>query len=428
MLPRAILNLSLLASAILLSACGLSIQPLMPTPLVFTESEVGPLDHIPQAERFKPRRVYYATTRKRDDDFQRIDYGNGEGDQVSVGLALVGFGGPDVSWSDLHRYSRQRERERVVDLNLSGVIEAGSFDPADDRPDSSESAVSWLLADLNDSIESARDKDLLIYVHGAKVNFYNACAFAAQLDHFMGRDMTSLAFAWPTRQNIFAYASGGDVRRAYRHAHALTTLLERLATRTKARRIHIVAWSAGGRVVTEALSELHDRHAKGTPSLRNRFRIGTVYLAAADVPGDEFIAAIPKLDALANRVVVTASDNDGALKSSSIFMGGDVRIGTVRDEPLPPEQAAIVRSAKRLEVIDVSRGSAQRGFDIDGHRYWFDHPWASSDLILAVRSDFGPAERALKKEGHPVLWSLPADYPERLRKRLSRPGVKLRRN
>jgi hypothetical protein len=199
-------TLSLIAAvlgAATLPGCGVGMEPLMPTPILYTECGYEPLAHVPEGERWIPRRVYYATDRVRDKNLQEIAYGNKAGDEVSLGLALVGFG---------------------------------------DR-------------------KMTRDKDLLIYVHGAKVNFYNANAFAAQLDHFMGRDMTSLAFAWPTRQNIVAYGSGADVQRAYRAAPALTSLLEELAQGTTARRIHIVCWSAGGRVVTAALKQLYDRHA-----------------------------------------------------------------------------------------------------------------------------------------------------------------------
>ncbi len=412
----------------LLAACaGPPVQPLMPTPVLFPELGIGPLDHVPADRRWKPRLVYFATTRARVDDLQRIDFSNNESDQVAVGLSLVGFGGPDVSWADLERYSREPTREGVLDLSIAGLIEVGHFDPAlpADQP-SQARALEWLIADMNASIDASRDRDLLIYVHGAKVNFYNACVFAAQLDHFMGRDMTSMAFAWPTRQNILSYGSGSDVRRAYRHAHALTALLERLAAGTVARRIHIVAWSAGGRVVTEALRQLHDRHAGEGVSLRERFRVGTVYMAAADVPGGEFLAALPEINELAHRIVVTASANDGALRMAERFMGGGTRIGTVSG-PLPEEADAVVRAADRLEVIDVSRGFEQRGFDISGHRYWFDHPWASTDLILAVRSDLDPAERALQKERHPVLWSIPADYPARLGEALRRPGLEIRK-
>lgn len=403
------------------------IEPLMPTPLVYSEFGVGPLDHIPEAERWKLRRVYYATTRERTGDLQRIDYGNRESDRLSVGIALVGFGGPEMTWSDLNKASRTAEREDTVLLSMAGLMEAGNV-AFSKTTLKLEGPIAWLFADMNSAIEKARDKDLLIYVHGAKVNFYNACVFAAQLDHFTGRDMTSLAFAWPTRQRITAYASGADVRRGYGSAPALKQLLNLLAEHSAARRIHLVAWSAGGRVLTRAVSDLRRAHAALTPEqLRDRFRLGTLYFAASDVPREDFLDALPDLDAMAHRVVVSTSSNDGALKQARIFMGGGPRIGQLSDG-LEPEQQEVLRAAKRLEVIDVSLDSEERGFDITGHRYWFNHPWASTDLLLTVRSDLGPAERGLQATSHPMLWGLPPDYPERLRASMLRPDLEIRKN
>lgn len=418
-----------IATAVMLTACaGPRPEPLMPTPAIFSETGRGPLEHIPESERWKPRRVYYATTRERIDDLRRIDYSNRESDRVSIGLAMVGFGNEEISWSDLNRLSSVPIREEVIDLSLVGVVEAGYFDPESSQAGSGDGAGAWLIADLNASIEAARDKDLLIYVHGAKVDFYNACVFAAQLDHFMGRDMTSLAFAWPTRQNIIAYGTGGDVRRAYRHSGALTTLLEHLARDSVARRIHIVAWSAGGRVVTRALRDLHDRNVASGEDLREKLRIGTVYMAATDVPGDEFIAALPAINATVQRVIATGSSNDGALKMGSLFMGGDERLGTLRQTPLTDEQRESVFAADRFEYIDVSMGSDQRGFDITGHRYWFNHPWSSSDLVLAIRTDVSAEERGLAPGPHPMMWTLPPDYLERIKSSFSRPDIELRRS
>jgi hypothetical protein len=94
-------------------------------------------------------------------------------------------------------------------------------------------------------------------------------------------------------------------------------------------------------------------------------------------------------------------------------MGGGARIGTVTSG-VSARKDAVLRAADRLEVIDVSRGASTRGFDISGHRYWYNHPWASSDLILAIRTDLDAEERALQKGKHPVLWSIPGDYPQRL--------------
>lgn len=405
---------------------GPEIEPLMPTPVLYTTLGIGPLDHIPEHRRWKPRRVYYATTRQREDDLQRINYGNAESDRVSVGMALVGFGGPNISWAKLNEYSRQADRPEHVDLTFAGLAEAGYFVPGNDgEVEDLGGAAAWLLADLNASIESARDRDLLIYVHGAKVNFYNANAFAAQLDHFMGRDLTSLAFSWPTRQNIIAYGSGSDVDRAYRSAPALTSLLEILAQDSVARRIHIVCWSAGARLVTSALEQLHARHAGGAQDLHRKLRLGTVYFAAADIPTGEFLEALPALNELATRIIVTESSKDGALNMAQKFMGGGMRIGQ-QGQDLTPDQREVVVAADRLEVVDVSRGWEGRGFDISGHRYWLDHPWASSDMILAVRSDLSPEDRALKATDMSVLWGIPPDYPDRLRTNLTRGDLKIR--
>jgi len=121
------------------------------------------------------------------------------------------------------------------------------------------------------------------------------------------------------------------------------------------------------------------------------------------------------------------SSKDSALTMAGIFMGGGTRIGQ-RNNELDPEQMETVMAADRLEVIDVSRGREGRGFDITGHRYWFDHPWASTDMILAIRSDLGPDERALGETDFELLWSLPADYPERLRTTLTRKDFEIRRD
>jgi esterase/lipase superfamily enzyme len=417
-----------LAIILALAACaGPHLQPLMPTPVLFSALGFSPLDHVPGEQRWTPRRVYYATTRKRQDDLQRIDYGNAESDSLSLGMTLIGFGSPQLSWSDLSEYSRRANRDGVVDLAIAGLMEIGSYSPATaQRPASDEAgALAWMMNDISNAIRASRDDDLLIYVHGAKVNFYNANAFAAQLDHFMGRDMTSLAFSWPTRQNIVAYGSGSDRKRAYRAAPALASLLEELADGTPARRIHIVCWSAGGRVVTAALKTLFERHADDASQLRERFRVGTVYYAAADVPAEEFIDALPAINDLASRVVVTISSGDDALAMAKLMMGGGMRIGQ-RGHDLSDTQRAVLGAADRLEIVDVSREWEGRGFDITGHRYWFDHPWASTDVVLSVRSDFTPEQRGLAASENGLVWSIPPDYPERLRATLSQDDLRLR--
>jgi esterase/lipase superfamily enzyme len=414
-----LLKLSLILTC---AGCGsVSVEPLMPTPVLYTSGDFAPLDHIPENERWVPRRVYYATDRARTANAQEIAYGNTQSNDVSVGLAMIGFGGPSMTWSELDRKSRMKERDKAVDLSIAGIIETGRFSSgASPAEAAGPQAAGWLLEDLNDTISDSRDKDLLIYVHGARVNFYNACAFAAQLDHFMGRDMTSIAFAWPTRQTILTYAFGSDPQRGYVSAEALATLIELLAAKTDARKIHLLAWSAGARVLTRAFRILRERHP-GEPleSIGERLRIGTAYFAAADVQTDDFIPALSTINALANRIVVTMTSNDEALAASRRIMGGDARIGE-QAQQLTEEQRELILRKDRLEVVDVSRESENRGFDITGHRYWFNHPWASTDVLLAIRTDLEPEERGLERGDFPVVWYVPADYPQRLNDALDR--------
>jgi esterase/lipase superfamily enzyme len=407
-----------LGAACLLSGCSSGVVGLMPTPLLYSSFEANPMSHVPPEERWVPRRVYYATVRERIADWRTVRYGNRVGSELCFGLALVGFGGRDMTWADLSAVSAQPDRETGVPLSIAGIAEAGASPigiPAAEV--ASANHAGWFLRDLRESVAASRDQDVLVYVHGAKVDFYNSTAFAAQLDHYMGRDMTSVAYAWPTRQEILSYAAGWDVNRAYRSAESLATLLELIAGHSGARRIHVLCWSAGGRVVSAAMRELRERHAELTDEeARDLLRLGNVYFAAADVPLDQFLDTLPSVHALADRVTVSASDADGALRSAKLFMGGARRIGDSsggRPALLTDETVEWLRSLDRLEVIDVSHGTSDRGFDISGHDYWIRHPWASSDVLLSIRTDLPAAERGLLSVA-PNLWAIPTDYPERL--------------
>jgi len=410
-------QLSTVFVAFLITGCaGPRMESLMPTPLLYTQLNQGPMDGLSKKELWKPMRVYFATTRSRDQDTRRINFGNKESEEMSMGLALINFGEPEVGWAELNEASRMVDRDGDWLMTVSGIIEAGGLDLSTTPPQPREE-ISWLVADMNRALNEARRKEIMLYVHGAKVDFYNACAFSAQLGHFLGRDSVAMAFSWPTRQRITSYVFGNDRERGERSAIALSLLLEMLSRFTEAERIHVVCWSAGGRVVTQAVDEFRKRYPEMMgEELRETFRLGTVYFAAADVPHEDFLSALPSLDAMAERVVVSASSNDDALQGAKIFMGGGQRIGQLGVE-MTEAEAAIVEDTERLEVVDVSLGSSDRGFDIIGHRYWFNHPWASTELLLALRG-LGPEQRGLEPGGHRIHWLLPADYPERMTKEM----------
>lgn len=177
----------------------------------------------------------------------------------------------------------------------------------------------------------------------------------------------------------------------------------------------MLSWSAGARVATRALALLAERHpGDDLEALRKHYRIGTAYFAAGDVPDHEFVASVETIHGLVDQLVVTQAAHDEALEMGRRLMRGGMRIGQ-KGSDLDAAELALLLSLERLEVVDVSEGADTRGFDISGHRYWFDHPWASTDVLLSIGSSLEPAQRGLVAGEFDVLWTLPPDYPDRLR-------------
>jgi esterase/lipase superfamily enzyme len=373
---------------------GAKPEALMVTPAIYQSGGLDPLAHLEAPERTPDVDVFYATNRAREGEGGPVRYGNDPTTSLSLGRARVRFG-DDVSWTQLHQASRQDPRERPILLELEAVQELP--EPA-------------FYGAVNAELARDGDAEVLLYVHGAKVDFYNACVFSAELDHFTGRDMVSIAYAWPTHQNVLTYVSGEDIERGAQSATLLTDFLRALARRTSARKINIISWSAGGPVVARALDALGE---PGEPA-PDATRIGTVIFAAPDSPVDELMKELPNIHRVAERVVVTASDDDVALRSAADVIGGGQRAGSIGDD-LPADEAATVERLQRIELVDVSYGKEQRGFDITGHYYWFRHAWVASDVILALRTRLPAGQRGLEASPIPHVWYLPGDYPERAR-------------
>src|SRR6056297_3851340 len=118
---------SLLLTLFLMTGCGTSPNvSLMPTPVVYTELGIGPLDAVPPGKCWAPRMVYYATTRERNPGWQRIEYGNREGDTVRLGVALIGFGTEDLKWEELRELSSVADRaDSNIPLSIAGIVETG---------------------------------------------------------------------------------------------------------------------------------------------------------------------------------------------------------------------------------------------------------------------------------------------------------------
>lgn len=395
---------------LLLTACSAPPELLMDTPVIWHSNDVDPFAHLEPADRVNALTVLYAT-RRRPEHAQATDYGTSQDVRIHLGTTQVSFG-RGLVWAELDALSRAPTREIPVELYVDHSHEDGAW--AVVHAADSAHTYAGFLEQVRGHLADARDPELLIYVHGAKVDFYRCVARTGEVVHFSGRDIVPIVFDWPTHTNILSYVWGEDRKRAAEAGVDLAHLIELLASHTAARKIHVLAYSAGAKTLATALLEL----ASSTSDPR-ALRIGTVVFAAADLDRSEFIADLPRMHDLVERLTVTVSDHDEALHSAQFFMGGGVRLGEDAGDIL--EFVHDLSQYERLEIVDVSWGKEQRGFDITGHHYWHHHPWVTSDLILNLRGDLPAAERGLQVVEHP-LWFFPIDYPERAQRAAARLG------
>lgn len=390
---------------------------LMPTPVLYADRVVEPFSHVAKPLQTPVTKVFYATNRAHRAHDPDQPYGNGFDDRLHLGRATVRIGGPDVEWQELIEISLANDEASTVPITLEDVTHWDSLihRAADDVVDWDEQSHTRFVSEINEDLAHHVDKEIMVYIHGTKTGFEPAMAMAGEIDHFAGKDFVGVAFAWPAHQNIFAYLVGIDVRRAQHSSEALRDLIKLLAAETDATRINLLCWSAGGRVTSKALYELRRNHPDlDRHQLRERYRLGSVVFAAADVEVDDFLARLPAASELAQEIVVTVTDDDMALDAAKKYMGGDFRIGTLAAEA---ETLTFIKEhhLENVEIIDVSHGHDARGFDITGHHYWYRHPWNASDIILLMRTDLGAEERGLSETEIRGLWYLAPDYPERVR-------------
>ncbi|NOQ42429.1 MAG: alpha/beta hydrolase [Desulfuromusa sp.] len=390
---------------------------LMPTPVMYQNSSIDPFAHLAVAQKSTKTNVFFATNRAPKFSKNRIDYSNTFDSIIHLGKATIRMGGQNSKWDDLYESSLAGVQTKPIPLVLESTVELATMLTKSLRPNNSLTPELQEFVDsINSELAEAVDKEIMVYVHGTKVDFANSTILTAEIDYFAGRDFVGLAFAWPSHQNILYYLLGIDVRRALNSSAALQRLLVLLSEHTTAEHINILAYSAGGKVASKALYEMRQTYSDlDSSELKGKFRLGSVILAAADVSVGVFLERMPAISELANQVVVTVTDDDNALKAAKLLMGGEFRAGSSDAEKIE-EDFIVSHNLSNVEIIDVSMGQSVRGFDIVGHHYWYRHPWMSSDIIFLMRTNLSPSRRGLSPSELEGIWYLSADYPEKIRK------------
>jgi esterase/lipase superfamily enzyme len=252
-----------------------------------------------------------------------------------------------------------------------------------------------------------------VYVHGYKVVFENPLLVASELWHFLGYEGVMIAFSWPSTPSKWAYFS--DAETAMWSAQGFRRLLALLAEKSDAERIHILGYSAGTRIVTIALDQIALMHHDETrDEIRAAHRLGDVVLVGSDV--DRELIGLYLEDGLLkaqDRLTIYLSGTDKALGMSRWALGGMGRMGEAFSDELSDEAKELLWSTEALDIIDVT--DAEESDFGNGHAYFRKSPWASSDILITLSTDLGPAERGLVRDASSPIWVFPPDYVERLR-------------
>ncbi len=285
-------HVALLLGLLVLSACS-SNKPvsidLMAAPEIYHDERITPFKNAGPVDIKDPFYIFYATDRQPAEDLQQSPYYLPERSHViRLGRAQVKMGGGEYTWEQTREITLLKKRSKKYPLSLKSVEEFGVLDSTIGAVDklyleaetSPEPGKDYAAA-INKRLASSEVKDIYIYTHGYKVHFDNPILVSAELYHFLGYEGVFIAYSWPATPSMWAYAS--DLETTRYTANDFRAFLEYLAENTDAERIHIIGYSAGTRVVIDAIWQLALlSQGENKDVLSDKYKIGQVVLLASD--------------------------------------------------------------------------------------------------------------------------------------------------
>jgi esterase/lipase superfamily enzyme len=406
---------------------------LMPTPAAFKTGAVDPFANTPESQRNSSILIGYATNRLPIGAKESRFYSRDFDETIRMGVAEVQIGAGDKSWDEIQAISFDNSRQKIDSLlTLQNATEMGKIEK-DQSFEKLSPQLQKMIDRFNKAIEASPFKEITVYVHGANNNFYRTAAQAAQYRHYTGRQAIVVLFSWPSAESILRY--GTDVRHIVKTVPTFVRYLKLLAEHTNARRINILAYSAGATLTTRSLAALgNDKSNEDRDAYRKSLRLGSIYFAAPDTDFDSFIDEYRSYQDLVDSVTITVnrhdtvlgiareehkSRNQSDLIASSPPASGKSRLGkpdladiTAEDR----EWLARQTTEANFYVINIDPGTVP-DMTKGSHDYWYQNTWASTDALIALNLHVPPGERGLvlmETPGSAQIWNFPADYDDHI--------------
>lgn len=395
---------------------------LMPAPAVFLDGDINAFSGQEQPTDSRIQ-LFYATNRLPIGPRAARIYTVVPGRDLHVGTSTVRVGDEATTWERLYEWSTRAGNDNRPFLYLETMAEQASID----RPDALSADAKVWFDQINEALAASRDRDIIVYVHGANTTVERAAGQAAQLRHFTGRNSVVVLFVWPTAENFLRYSR--DMLTAFGAAPHLADLVRLLERNTNAENIDVFTYSAGATVGSDALALLgRDAAQDAAQPGAGPHRLGEIYHAAPDADFRGFVDDMKSYAEQAKRVTVSVNLNDSALRLSQAVNRAS-RAGRPDMAELSPQASQWMLDATKLYGLELLQVRPENipGLSRRSHTFWYDDPWVSSDVLLTLLFHLPPAERGLDEGKAPSgapYWTFTPDYPERLAEVMAR----LRRN
>ncbi|MBF9014465.1 MULTISPECIES: alpha/beta hydrolase [unclassified Oceanispirochaeta] len=398
----------------------------MPPPAVMDDEQYNPFLHGAVIQDRHRVPLLYATNRyPATEDDREPYYLSRRSELVRLGIAGIGVAEEGKTWDDMtmieaSRSSKKKALLEVTDVEEFGILDssASPFTSQEFREDISDTAKERFLLELRSQLKQTESKDVVVFVHGYNVNFENPLLMTAQLWHYFGYRGSFISYGWPATPQNTAYFK--DLDTAAFSARSFRVFLDFLAEQEEVEQIHILGYSAGTRLVTNALyqkalqmSEIPAKEAQ------LKTKLGTVILSNSDL--DRALFGSYLIDGQLNimkRMNLYSSSKDMVLVGSMALHLAPRMGQTIVESEIDPPIREFFNQNDKINLIDVS--NAEHVSSNGGHFYFLESPWVSSDVLFSLLTGLGPEDRGLVPHPDLPLYVFPPDYVERSRKLMDR--------
>jgi esterase/lipase superfamily enzyme/acyl carrier protein len=334
--------------------------------------------------------IFYATNRKRTGSKEPIDFYGGK----RADAPYIEYGSCEISIPANHK--RGVMESSFLGLNFfrddKQHIVLKSITPL-----SAESFFSTINTKINTGSEKSRlgRGDLVIYIHGYNTTFENAAKRTAQIAFDYGFQGVPLMFSWPSDGKLVSYPSDReDITWSVTH---IEQFFNDVLTRTRAKRVHLIAHSMGNQGLIDALNTMALRRGGNGPPL-----FENIILSAPDFDAELFQQQIaPNSISLARRWTLYTSKKDGVLNISTSF-NSSWRLG------LSP-----VTIVPGMDIIDASEVEVTPWSLPESHSYFASKQTVVDDIIATLKG-VTPARRNLlsRTKSGSTYWMIDTSPPK----------------